>query len=72
MRTVFMNRIVPLKARDAEDEQLPEKSWRTKMKVLSRRPMAPGVLLLLCVVSLLFRMRPERLKFISMVRYYLE
>lgn len=67
MRTVFVNRIAPLKARDAEDEQLAEKSWRTKMKVLSRRPMAPGVLFLLCVVSLLFRMRQEKLNFLSMV-----
>lgn len=67
MRTVFVNRIAPLKARDAEDEQLAEKSWSTKMKVLSRRSMAPSVLFLLCVVSLLFRMRQEKLKFISVV-----
>jgi len=67
VRSVFVNRIVPLKARDAGGEQLDGKSWRIKMKVLSRRSMAPGVLFLLCIVSLLFRMRQEKLKFISVV-----
>ena len=67
MRARFVNRIAPLQAHDAENEQVAKKSWRTRMKVFTSRRMAPGVLFLLCVVSLLFRMRQENLKFISMV-----
>lgn len=67
MRAGFVNRIAPLKAHDAENEQVAKKSWRTRMKFFTSRRMAPGVLFLLCVVSLLFRMRQENQKFISMV-----
>ena len=67
MRTVFVDRIAPLKVHDAENQQLAKKTWRTRMEVFTGRRMAPGVLFLLCVVSLVFRMRQEKLNLFSMV-----
>jgi hypothetical protein len=39
VRAGFVNRIAPLKAHDAENEQVAKKSWRTRMKVFTSRRM---------------------------------
>uniref|UniRef100_A0A7I4EHB8 O-fucosyltransferase family protein n=1 Tax=Physcomitrium patens TaxID=3218 RepID=A0A7I4EHB8_PHYPA len=59
-------RTAPLKARNAENEHFEEKSWSIKMKGLTRRQTGPGVVFLLCVVSMVSHMRQEKLKFTFM------
>jgi len=58
-----MRRVASLKGRDTEEEIRAEQPWSSKVKALSKRRSAPGVVFLLCMISLLFRMRQEKSKF---------